>query len=70
MKTINEVIGGWLLEGGNTKQALADHLGISTVTLNNKLNGETEWSWTQVRAICKLTSTKLSDIGPEEGKED
>lgn len=62
MKTINEVVGGWLLEPGNTKQKLADALGVSHVTLNNKLRGETEWSWSQVKAICDVTGTELSDI--------
>lgn len=66
MKTINEVVGSWLLEPGNTKQRLADILGVSHVTLNNKLRGETEWTWSQVKTICATTGASLSDIKWEE----
>ena len=62
MDKINEKIGAWLLIDGNTKQKLADELNISTVTLNKKLSGETEWLWPQVCIIADLTGCSLSDL--------
>ena len=62
MNKINEKIGAWLLIEGNTKLQLASALGISTVTLNKKLSGETEWLWSQVCTIADLIGCSLSDL--------
>lgn len=59
---INEKVGAWLLVDGNTKQLLANELDISTVTLNKKLGGETDWSWSQVCKIADLIGCELSDL--------
>lgn len=44
---IAEKVGAWLLIGGHTKQILAEKLGMSVGTLNNRLSGEFEWSWSE-----------------------
>lgn len=59
---INEKIGAWLLIEGNTKQQLANALGISTVTLNKKLSGETDWLWSQVCTISDLIGCSLAEL--------
>ena len=59
---INEKVGAWLLVDGNTKQQLANELDISTVTLNKKLGGETEWLWSQVCKVADLIGCELSDL--------
>ena len=48
MDKIAEKVGSWLLKSGNTKARLAKELGMSAATLNNRLSGETEWSWKEV----------------------
>ena len=62
MNKINEKIGAWLLVEGNTKQQLASALGISTVTLNKKLSGETEWLWSQVCMLADLFGCETTDF--------
>ena len=62
MSRINEKIGAWLLMEGHTKQQLADELGITTVTLNKKLSGETDWLWSQVCFLADLIGCELADF--------
>ena len=62
MDKINEKVGAWLLIEGNTKQRLASALDISTVTLNKKLAGETDWLWSQVCQIADLIGCELEDL--------
>lgn len=62
MEKINEKLGAWLLIEGNTKSKLASALGISTVTINKKLSGETEWVWSQVCAIADLVGCTVDDF--------
>ena len=61
MKTINEAIGGWLMENG-TREQFAEQLGITSDTLRAKMNGSTDWKWGEVLAICELTGTALADL--------
>lgn len=71
MSRINEKIGAWLLEGENTRTELACALGVTTQTLRNKLNGETDWTWPQAIRIAELTGTSLDELaGVSDGSPD
>ena len=59
---INEKIGAWLVAEGNTMGKLADDLGITRQTLRSKLYGETDWTWSQVVSIAKITETSLDEL--------
>ena len=62
MDKIAEKVGAWLLKSGNTKAQLAKKLGVSAATLNNRLTGETEWSWKEVCDLADIIDCKLSDF--------
>lgn len=62
MNKIAEKVGAWLLISGNTKAKLANDLGMSVGTLNNRLSGETEWSWKEVCDLAEIIDCKLSDF--------
>ena len=60
MNKIAEKVGAWLLIGGHTKQILAEKLDISVGTLNNRLSGEFEWSWSEVCQLAEIIGCQLS----------
>lgn len=62
MDKIAEKVGAWLLKSGNTKAQLAKKLGVSAATLNNRLAGETEWSWKEVCDLAGIIDCRLSDF--------
>lgn len=62
MDKFSEKVGAWLLKEGNTKKLLAEKLGISVGTLNNRLSGEIEWTWTEVCDLAKAIGCELSDF--------
>ncbi|MDU6263791.1 MAG: transcriptional regulator [Anaerocolumna aminovalerica] len=43
-----------------TISALAEELGIAEKTLRNKINGVTEFTWSEVLSIRKLVSPDMS----------
>lgn len=51
MKNFNKEIGAWLLIDGNTRERLAELLGITRPTLATRLTGQSEWTWPEA---CKL----------------
>lgn len=62
MNKVAEKVGAWLLISENTKAKLANDLGMSVGTLNNRLSGETEWSWKEVCDLAEIIDCKLSDF--------
>ena len=62
MNRINEKVGAWLLEKGHTRTSLAATLGITTVTLDNKLTGETDWSWSQAKKLADILDCSLDEL--------
>lgn len=62
MDKIAERVGSWLIKSGNTKVKLAELLGMSVGTLNNRLSGETEWSWKEVCHLANILNCNLSDF--------
>lgn len=62
MDKIAEKVGAWLLKAGNTKARLANELSMSAATLNNRLSGETEWTWKEVCDLANVLDCKLSDF--------
>lgn len=59
---INEKLGAWLLVNGNTRDKLADEIGITRPTLASRLKGESKWSWDEVIKISKLTDCTLNEL--------
>ena len=59
---INEKVGAWLLEEGNTRGKLAKEIGISRPALSKRLSGDTEWNWNDVLVIAKVTGCTLNEL--------
>lgn len=59
---MKEKIGAWLLEGNHTKAELAGLLSMSTGSLSNKISGETDWTWKEVKALALVLGCQVSDF--------
>ena len=59
---INEKLGAWLLVDGNTREKLANALGISRQSLNKRINGTAQWYWNEVVKVAQLTGCTLDDL--------
>ena len=57
---INEKVGAWLLCEGNTRERLANEVGLSRPQLNKRLNGTAKWKWDEVLAISRLLGCSLN----------
>lgn len=62
MDSIKERVGAYLEREGKTKKGLADELDMSTVTLNSKLNGETEFSFSQAIRLSEILGCTVSEL--------
>ncbi len=60
MKNLMELVDDWTKS--HTKAALAKALGCSGVTLNNKLSGATELSFSEAEALAKALGVTLEAI--------
>ena len=61
-RIINEKIGAWLLKNGNTREKLADEIGITRPTLASRLNGESKWRWEEVLKVSQITGASLNEL--------
>lgn len=61
-EVINEKLGAWLLENGNTREQLAELIGISRPALNSKISGKTKWSWEEVVRIASIVDCTLDEL--------
>ena len=59
---INEKLGAWLLVQGNTREKLADGLGITKPTLASRLVGDSAWKWAEVIRISEVTGVSLDEL--------
>lgn len=59
---INEKVGAWLLEDGNTRTRLAEEVGISRPALNKRLSGKAKWSWREVIEVARVTGCTLNEL--------
>lgn len=59
---INEKLGAWLIVNNESRENLAQRIGISKPTLNKRISGESEWKWQEVIAISQLTGTPLDEL--------
>ena len=59
---INEKLGAWLLMSGNTREKLADEIGITRPTLASRLNGESKWYWDEVIKVSQITGTSPNEL--------
>lgn len=62
MDSIKERVGAYLEREGKTKKWLADELGVTSVTLNSKLNGETEFSFSQAIRLSEVLGCTVSEL--------
>ena len=62
MDSIKERVGAYLEREGKTKKWMADELGMSTVTLYSKLNGETEFSFSQAIRLSEILGCNVSEL--------
>lgn len=62
MDSIKERVGAYLEREGKTKRWLAESLSMSTVTLNSKLSGETEFSFSQAIQLSEILGCNVSDL--------
>lgn len=59
---INEKLGAWLLVNGNTREQLAESIGITRPTLQTRLNGDSEWKWGEVVKVARITGSTLDEL--------
>lgn len=59
---INEKLGAWLLESGNTRDKLAAEIGISRPTLNGRLDGKSRWQWDEVIEVARIVGCSLDEL--------
>ena len=59
---INEKLGAWLLVSGNTREKLADEIGITKPTLASRLNGHSRWAWEEVIKVSHITGATLNEL--------
>lgn len=62
MDSIKERVGAYLVREGKTKKWLADELDITTVTLSSKLNGDTEFSFSQAIRLSEILGCTVSEL--------
>ena len=55
-------VGAWLLKNGNTRQGLAQMIGISRPALNNRLDGKTKWNWNEVLIVSQVLGCPLNEL--------
>lgn len=63
---INEKVGAWLLIEGNTRESLANAIGISRPTLNDRLDGSVKWKWEEVVRLSQLLGCSLNELADME----
>jgi len=61
-KYINEKLGAWLLQSGNTREKLAEELGMTRPTLNGRLDGKSKWMWDEVIEVARVTGCTLNEL--------
>lgn len=61
MSAVNEKIGAWFLEG-HTKAELAKSIGISRPALNKRIEGKSQWKWSEVIKVAEITGSSLNEL--------
>lgn len=61
-KIINEKLGAWLLKSGNTREKLAEEIGITRPTLSGRLDGKSKWQFDEVVKVAQLTGCSLNEL--------
>lgn len=54
------VLRGEMLKTGITITELASRIGVAEKTLRNKINGDTEFTWSEVCKIHKIVNPQMS----------
>ncbi len=50
---------GEMVKKGVSKKVLAEKIGVTEKTLFNKLNGKTDFTWSEVKTIRKIVSPEI-----------
>lgn len=61
-RAIGREVVAFMFESKMTREQMATHLGISTVTLWKKLNGHNEWRWSEILKLCELTGKSPDEL--------
>lgn len=59
---INEKLGAWLLVKGNTRELLAEQIGITRPALLARLNGSSKWNWDEVIKVAEIVGCDLNEL--------
>jgi len=62
MDSIKERVGAYLEREGKTKQELASELGMTTVTLGSKLNGRTDFTFSQAIRLSEILGCTVGEL--------
>lgn len=62
MTGINHKLKGARVEKGLTQEAMAERIGISTYSYLMKENGKRDFTLTEMKKICEILGTELSEI--------
>lgn len=59
-KKVDTAIKAYVKADGRSYEWLAGQLGMSAVSLYNKRTGRTDWTWSEILALCKVIGTTPS----------
>ena len=62
MDRINEKLGAYLLQPGNSKQQLAKELDMSVPALNNRFLGQSSWKWDEICTVAQLLGVSTDEL--------
>lgn len=60
--TVSEQIANAVRTSGHSQSHIAHHLGLSRVSINDRLRGRTRWSVDDVLALADLLDVHVSDL--------
>lgn len=63
MKPSNNRLKGKIVERFRTQQAFANHIGVSSVTVTNKLNGRSQFTHDEIASWCTELGISRDDVG-------
>lgn len=62
MEGIEYEVRHWLFKTGTTKKDLARILGFTPETLNNKLSGRSDWTWSETVRLSEAIGVPLERL--------
>jgi transcriptional regulator with XRE-family HTH domain len=65
LELLKDRVAIYCLHTGETRESIAKRLGVSTVTLRSKLNGETEFKLSEAEALASILGCSVDELKKE-----